>query len=404
MTVKCKDIKLQPWIGNWYEYREKNSYNTNFIFKNLETDSVDELLQLHYLFGQDLVKLLTENLKTGVQLFKVSVEQMKYLEFLNVYKGYYASVVVPGQEFSGLTMLVDYSLANTLKNRIAGGDVSYIKNNKKFSDIEEVVVSFCADQIIKLYEKKWLNSFALDLTQKSIYSPKIKIEDRINKTDDVMVFSINLSLGDQYPVEVAFLFNGNDLEKLAEKYFKNIKQKKKKSTVKLQPISVSNIVVPVTVNIGTATLSMTDVLNLHVGDVLQLNEKIGDNVLIKIGDKSEFIGKLGNKNNRFAVKIIESKGFALGEDVTDQEVALKELAAPEDEPRLDTEDEFTETDNELNDDLTEAEENNDFFEENEKIKLTTEPEDDLVLSELMADVSDDEDEEDEEFTWDIDDL
>ncbi len=400
MAVKCKDIKLQPWIGNWYEYREKNSYNTSFIFKNLEAEAVDELLQLHYFFGQDLIDLLTENLKTSVQLFKVSVEQMKYSEFLNVYKGYYAGVTVPGSDFAGLTMLVDYSLANAFKNRVAGGNAIYLKNNKKLSDIEEVIFGFTAEQIIKLYEKKWLNVFSLNLAQKNIQSPKIKVEDRISKTDEVMVFSVNLSLGEQYPVEIAFLFSGSDLEKLAEKYFKNIKQKKKNKTVQLRPASVSNIVVPVTVGIGTATVSMVDVLNLRPGDVFQLNEKIGDTVTIKIGDRSEFLGKLGSANERFAVQIIDGKGFAATEEAAP---AVKEIAAPEE--LLPDEEELTEENEATDEDyLQESDDRSDFDEkEDDKIRLATDPEEDPVLSELMEDSSEHEDEEDG-FTWDIDDL
>ena len=48
---------------------------------------------------------------------------------------------------------------------------------------------------------------------------------------------------------------------------------------------------------------MYDVLNLQVDDIIPLDKSINSNVILKIGDRIWFDGKLGSFNQNKAVKI-----------------------------------------------------------------------------------------------------
>jgi flagellar motor switch protein FliM len=45
---------------------------------------------------------------------------------------------------------------------------------------------------------------------------------------------------------------------------------------------------------------------MEIGDIIKLNQKIGDNVKVNLGGKTWFYGQLGINNKKKAVKIVES--------------------------------------------------------------------------------------------------
>ena len=51
------------------------------------------------------------------------------------------------------------------------------------------------------------------------------------------------------------------------------------------------------------TLQLSDVLRLQVNDIIPLGKSIDGNVVLKIGDRQWFDGKMGTFNNKKAVKI-----------------------------------------------------------------------------------------------------
>ena len=59
----------------------------------------------------------------------------------------------------------------------------------------------------------------------------------------------------------------------------------------------------ITAELGKTTLDMYDVLNLQVDDIIPLEKSINSNVILKIGDRVWFDGKLGSFNQNKAVKI-----------------------------------------------------------------------------------------------------
>ena len=54
-------------------------------------------------------------------------------------------------------------------------------------------------------------------------------------------------------------------------------------------------------------MTIEDFLYLQVGDVIQLDRKIEDPLVIKIGDIPKFTAQPGQLKNQMAVQIIETK-------------------------------------------------------------------------------------------------
>ena len=62
---------------------------------------------------------------------------------------------------------------------------------------------------------------------------------------------------------------------------------------------------PITTELGHGAMSIEDFLYLQVGDVISLDRKIDDPLLVKVGDIPKFTAQPGHLRNRMAVQIID---------------------------------------------------------------------------------------------------
>lgn len=67
--------------------------------------------------------------------------------------------------------------------------------------------------------------------------------------------------------------------------------------------NVSKVMLPINVILGTADLSLGDLINLNLGDVIQLNTAINDNLMVMVSKKNQFTGKVGRAGKHLGVQI-----------------------------------------------------------------------------------------------------
>jgi flagellar motor switch protein FliM len=67
--------------------------------------------------------------------------------------------------------------------------------------------------------------------------------------------------------------------------------------------SVSKTYIPVSVNLGKAVLTLREIVELGLDDVIPLNTAIDQNLEILISDQRKFLGRIGRINNKLAVRI-----------------------------------------------------------------------------------------------------
>jgi flagellar motor switch protein FliM len=62
-------------------------------------------------------------------------------------------------------------------------------------------------------------------------------------------------------------------------------------------------VIPITVILGTADLSLKDLMNLCVGDVIELDTNIDSPLVVKVANKKQFQGRIGKSRKRLGIQI-----------------------------------------------------------------------------------------------------
>ena len=152
--INTKDIKFKPAIGKWYEYRQSKKYNTSFVFKNIETQAVNDILTIHYHFGNKLTELLRERLSLAVELYEVIIQQEKYSEFIEEHKGLLATFSFNSELISEMQVVFDYPLIQSMINRITGGNGTPVGFSKCGTAIIEFFPESKSGRLKKYFDPK----------------------------------------------------------------------------------------------------------------------------------------------------------------------------------------------------------------------------------------------------------
>ncbi|MFO7265457.1 MAG: flagellar motor switch protein FliM [Bacillota bacterium] len=75
---------------------------------------------------------------------------------------------------------------------------------------------------------------------------------------------------------------------------------------------VETMTVPVTVTLGEATVTVGELLDLAVGDVIRLNTSTRQLLEVRVGEKTKFLARPGRIGGRLAVEIVEVLPVELG--------------------------------------------------------------------------------------------
>src|SRR5690606_20360463 len=66
---------------------------------------------------------------------------------------------------------------------------------------------------------------------------------------------------------------------------------------------VKKAILPVVAELGEGEISVEDLLYLQIGDVISLNRKIDEPLIVKVGETPKFTAQPGKLRNRMAVQI-----------------------------------------------------------------------------------------------------
>ena len=70
-------------------------------------------------------------------------------------------------------------------------------------------------------------------------------------------------------------------------------------------IRVKQAQLPVVAELGNSDLTIEDFLSMAIGDVIQLDQKIKDPLVLKVGNLPKFTVQPGKLNKKMAIQIID---------------------------------------------------------------------------------------------------
>jgi flagellar motor switch protein FliM len=263
---------------------------------------------IHENFAESFSSFLVSKLQSIVNINVTSVDQIYYSEYV-------LSVPNPACLFTfdiaetDIKGILELSpeLALTLVERLLGGNGEGKKSTNFITPIEQKIIGVVVERIMQDMQKAWqmIDHYEFNVDR---FEPDVDFAQITSPSESVLLISFEITFG-----EKAFLMNAcfatyafdTILAKLSSQKMSSIRPTKYKGTTSQEIISnkIYETSIPVRIEFGSSSITMNELLDLQVGDIVKLNTKISEDSTVKIEDKTIFHGRVGVSNNKKAIKI-----------------------------------------------------------------------------------------------------
>ncbi len=256
------------------------------------------------LFGSYLMSKLQSIININV----LTVDQIYYSEYV-------LSVSNPACLFTfdikktDIKGILEFSneFAFTLIDRLLGGNGTGSKSSNVITVIEQRVLQTIVEKIMQDLQKAWQivgdYEFVVDK-----FEPDVDFVQITSQSESVLLITFEILIGEQaYLMNLCFATYAFDtiLSKLSTQNLSSIRPIKHDGTTSKSILTqkLLETELPINVEFGRSSISFQQLMQLKVGDVIAINKKIGEEVLIKIDDKALYYGIPGKSNKHKSVKI-----------------------------------------------------------------------------------------------------
>ena len=287
--------------------REAKNYN----FARPSKFNKEQLRTLEIIFenySRMLSSFFTGYLRTQCDVEVANAEQMAYYEFNNSLVN---PVVLGMVDFSPLKGSVILELSSTLGysiiERILGGVGLGLKSMRDFSEIEKILLTRVLAQMIARLPEPWENVLEL--------RPKIeKIETNsqfaqiFSPNEMIALVTLRIKVGSIEGM-VNFCIPHIVLEPVMERLYSRFWFEQPKGEDddyayhEDVEARINNAMVPVVAIIGKSSITVSDFVNLQVGDIIPLDSYVSSDLSIYVGNLLKFSARPGTKRGKNAIQI-----------------------------------------------------------------------------------------------------
>jgi len=282
-------------------------------------DQIRSLTRIHENFARLLTTYFSAQLRTYVQISVASVDQIPFEEFIRSIPNMTLINIFEVPPLDGnILMEVNPNIAYTMLDRMMGGVGESPGKVDNLTEIELKIMTSLFERSFDNLREAWSGIIDIDpfLTEIEVNPQFLQM---ISPNETVVVISFNIIIG-----ESSGMINICIPHVVLEPIVPNLSVRYWMQTNKKEPTVEQTVVLEkrlkqaplsVVAELGNAEMTIEDFLYLQVGDVIKLNRKIDDPLVIKIGDKPKFTAQPGHLKNQMAVQIIDTK---IGGDEDDE--------------------------------------------------------------------------------------
>ncbi len=263
---------------------------------------------IHENFAEGFSSFLMARLQTIININVISVDQIYYSEYV-------LSVSNPACLFTfdlantDIKGILELSpeLALSFVDRLLGGNGLGTKTSKMITPIEQKVLYVIVQKIMQDLRKAWQIIGDYDF-QVERFEPDIDFAQITSQSESVLLISFELFIGEQsYLMNLCFATFAFDtiLSKMSSQSLSTIRPAKYEGTTARNILMkhLTKTHMNITVEFGKAVVSMKEIMELEKGDILLLQNRVGEEMKVLIEDKEAFAGTTGTVNGKKAIKI-----------------------------------------------------------------------------------------------------
>ena len=282
---------LDNLANDHYDFTKPNKFSK---------DQLRGLQRIHEQFCRAYSGLMSARFRTRFDLKFQAVDQLTFGEFVRSLPNPSVLSIFDASPLPGsIVVQLTPDSAFIMHDRLCGGQGNVYGFSRGLTDIEmavfkrQVITSFA-----KILRDAWQDIQTIDFRLEQIESNPQFLQLAYDR-DVVVVISLRFEFNDvtdSFNICIPFRTIEPLLSKITQhRLFESLAPPDPEKIAQLKE-KVKSVIIPVEVELGTATVKAGDLLNLEVGDVIELDRKRTENVDVRIGSLTKFKatpGKLG---------------------------------------------------------------------------------------------------------------
>jgi flagellar motor switch protein FliM len=284
----------------------------NYDFKRalrFSKDHLRSLYRIHETFARYLTTYFSAQLRTFVQIQVLQVEQLPYEEFIRSIPPITVLNVFEAPPLVGRMVLeVNPSIAFTMLDRLLGGTGMIGIARSTMTEIETIIMERIFKNALNCMREAWKSILELEPTMEQLETnPQFMQIASPNET--IALISLSTRIGDSTGM-INLCIPHIVLEPMINRltvnnlFFAQKKQRSEEETNALES-RVQRTQLPVIAELGATSIVVQDLLDLAVGDVIELHSKVTQSIPIKVEGFTKFLAKPGQVNGKRAVQIAQ---------------------------------------------------------------------------------------------------
>ena len=291
---------------------QDNRKITLYDFKRPDKFSKEQIRTvsiMHETFSRLTTTALSGLLRMMVQVHVASVDQLTYEEFIRSIPQPTTLAVINMDPLKGNAILeIDPAITFSIIDRLFGGTGEGTKVQRELTDIEQSVMEDIIVRILANLREAWTQ--VIDLRPRlGQIETNPQFAQIVPPTEMVVLVTLETRVGDEEGMMnlcIPYLTIEPIISKLSSQFwFSSVRRSSTTQYLGILKDRLSTVEVDVVAEVGSVNLSISDVLNLKVGDVISLNDvKVGSPLTLSVGNQKKFYCQPGIVGKKMAVQVI----------------------------------------------------------------------------------------------------
>ncbi|MCR5486780.1 MAG: flagellar motor switch protein FliM [Lachnospiraceae bacterium] len=291
---------------------DANKQVKEYDFKRPAKFSKEHLRTLEIIF-EHYGRLISTNfpvyLRKNVQVNVVNSEALTFSEFTNSLSNPVILGIVNFLPLNGNIMVeLAANVGFAMVDRLLGGQGDSLEKIREFSEIELSLVQKMVSICISLLREPWRNVLDLNPVLERVETNP-QFAQIIAPTEMIAIVTLNLKIGDVeglMNICLPYFTLEGVMDKLNTKFwFSTMQEISDESYTKHMEDMIRHVTVPIMAVLGESTITVTDFVNLQVGDIIRLDSKVAQDMDVYVGNIRKFKALPGSTKDSYAVRVTE---------------------------------------------------------------------------------------------------
>jgi flagellar motor switch protein FliM len=272
-------------------------------------DQIRSLTRIHENFARLLTTFFSAQLRTYVQITVASVDQIPFEEFVRSIPNMTLINVFEVPPLDGnILMEINPNIAYSMLDRLMGGTGTSHSNVDNLTEIETKIMTNLFERSFDNLREAWENIVEIDpmLIELEVNPQFLQM---ISPNETVVVISLNTIIGEttgMINICLPHVVLEPIVPNLSVRYWMQSNTKAMSpEQIEMLESRVKQASLPVVAELGASSISIEDFLTMNIGDVIELDQKIADPLILKIGTLPKFTVQPGKLNKKMAVQVID---------------------------------------------------------------------------------------------------